>query len=129
MEMKKEPINPASMWPPMGYSTALKVGNAIYISGLVPVDKSGATLAGGDIKEQSLICFRQIELCTKEAGGTRDNIVKIVAYLRNMADYPGYKEAREEFFANLVPPASVAVEINELYKRDWLVEIEATAVL
>lgn len=127
--MKKEAINPESMWPPMGYSTALKVGNVVYTSGLVPVDKSGATLSKGDIKEQSLHCFRQIELCVKEAGGSRDNIVKITAYLRNMTDYPGYKDARTEFFKGLTPPASVALEIKDLYQKDWLVEIEAMAVL
>jgi len=127
--MKKEAINPSSMWPPMGYSTALKVDNVVYTSGLVPVNKNGDTIAVGDIKEQSLHCFRQIELCVGEAGGTRGNIVKITAYLRNMTDYPGYKEARTEFFAGITPPASIAIEIRDLYKKEWLVEIEAMAVL
>ncbi len=127
--MKKDAINPSEMWPPMGYSTAVKVGNLVFTSGLVPVAKSGETIAVGDIKQQALHCFQQIETCLKEAGGTRDNIVKITAYLRNMSDYPGYKDARSQFFNSLVPPASVAIEIKDLYKKDWLVEIEAMAVI
>lgn len=115
--------NPAAA----GSGTAIQSAGIVYVS--APVDSNGSLCVRGGIKEQAIYRFRQIELCLQKAGGSRDSIVRITAYLRNMDDYSGYREARTEFFKGLIPPASVALGIDDLYAEDWLVEIEAMAVL
>jgi len=123
--MPKQQIRPEGSLPTSGYSTAIRVGSLVFTSGLIPVDPAGEVVAPGNIEEQALAIFRQIEACAASVGSTRADIVKLTAFLPKMTEYDGYKRARAAFFADVIPPASTAVEIKGLLRPEWLVEIEA----
>jgi enamine deaminase RidA (YjgF/YER057c/UK114 family) len=62
------------------------------------------------------------------AGGTMDNIVKVTVYLTDMKHFEEVHEVRAEYFKES-PPASTMVEVSRLVSPEWLIEIDAIAVL
>jgi enamine deaminase RidA (YjgF/YER057c/UK114 family) len=96
----------------------------IYTAGQVSIDESGALVGADDLAAQTAQAMRNV-------GPTYADIVKITTYVVNYR--PEHRavigEARAPFFASGMPPASTLVGINSLALPDWLVEIEAVAVL
>ena len=126
--MAKKTLQPSSMPKPANYSLGIEAtGRMIFVSGLVPVDEQGKTVAVGDIKGQTRQVYANIEKVLAEAGATKDNIVKITTYLTNLEDFAGMSEVRTEFFKTPYP-ASAAVQAH-LVNPEWLVEIDAIAVI
>lgn len=126
--MTKKALQPANLPKPANYSLGVEAtGRTVFVSGLVPVDESGKTVAPGDIRGQTRKVFENIESVLAEAGATRDNIVKITVYLTDLKNFAGMSEIRSEFFRAPFP-ASAAIEAK-LVNPDWLVEIDAIAVV
>jgi 2-iminobutanoate/2-iminopropanoate deaminase len=127
--MSKKALQPRNLPKPTNYSLGIEAtGNKmIFIAGLVPVDENGKTVALGDIKGQTRQVFANIEKVLTEAGATRNDIVKITVYLTDLKNFTGMAEVRTEFF-KAPYPASAAVQA-QLVNPEWLVEIEAVAVV
>lgn len=103
----------------------------IYTAGQVSVDESGTTIGAGDLAEQTMQAMRNVGLALAAAGASYADIVKITTYV---VDYRTEHRAiigraRAPFFANRTPPASTLVGVSALALPDWLVEIEAVAVV
>ena len=113
---------------PSGFAPATRAGNLVFVSGQVSVDAEGNLVGQGDALVQSIQCLENIEQALKAAGATRADVTKITAFLVNADDYPSYAQARLDFFGN-PGPASSTVFISGLVSADYLVEIEATAVV
>ena len=92
------------------------------------MDAEGGLVGEGDALAQSKQCFENVDAALKAAGATRADVTKITAFLVNADDYPAYAEARLDFFGN-PGPASSTVFISGLVSADYLVEIEAIAVI
>jgi 2-iminobutanoate/2-iminopropanoate deaminase len=114
---------------PFSRGIAFDVGEAtfIQISGAASTDGAGATLHVGDAEAQARRVFEVIGERLAEAGATLADIVKVLVFVRDIADYPAVNRVRLELFPN-DPPASSAVEAR-MIRDDFLVEIEALAVI
>lgn len=103
----------------------------IYIAGQVAIDEQGAVVGAGDLAKQTTQVMQNIGLALAAAGASYDNIVKITTYV--VGYRPEHRavigQARAPFFANRTPPASTLVGVSALALPEWLVEIEAVAVM
>jgi 2-iminobutanoate/2-iminopropanoate deaminase len=110
------------------YTDAVRAGNLLFISGLVPVDGEGKLVGEGDVAEQTRQIFRNMQLVLEAAGCGFDDIVKVVLYLLNVDDRPAINPVRKEFFGE-ARPASTLVEVPALAMPGALLEIEAVAAI
>jgi enamine deaminase RidA (YjgF/YER057c/UK114 family) len=104
------------------------VGNTLYISGQVPFDREGNLVGRGDAEAQATQCFSNILAIVEHYGGTARNVVKLTTLLTNWGFRAPVAAARERVFSPPYPTNTLAV-ISSLASPDWLVEIEAIAVL
>ena len=101
----------------------------VFVSGHVSVDADGNLVGKGDAYAQSVQVFENVDAALKAAGATRADVTKITAFLINSEDYAGYAKARLEFFQGDPGPASSTVFVKGLVSPDYLIEIEAIAVV
>src|SRR4030042_432164 len=112
------------------WSDAVKKGKIIAISGLVATDENHRTLHPGDLKAQMRVIYDQMKKMLEAAGGSLDDVIKTIDYITPEAvpDYPSTAEIRREYFKGNYP-AATGIIVNGLLRKDWLIEIEALAVL
>src|SRR5439155_21916152 len=114
--------------PTTGYSPAVRAGNTLYISGQVAQDRDGNLVGKGDIAAQAAQVYANLTAVVEAAGGTLQDIVKLNTYTTSLAYRPAIAEARTKYWQSDWP-ASTFVVISSLASPDFLVEIEAIAVL
>ena len=136
------------------YSSWLRRGDFIFLSGMIAVEPASGKIIKGfedlpdgigptigktgefsvDIKDgpvlaQSWYVLDSISRIKTEAGGSIDDVFKLVQYFRNLSDFPRYNNIRRMFFPNTLPVSTV-VEVSAMMPSDEIViEIEATAFL
>ncbi len=125
--MAREYISPATVHTPRTYSHAVKVGNTIYISGQVGLDINGNIVPGG-FEAQAERAFENLRLVLEAAGASFKDIVKVTTFLTSMSNRAGLGNVRERYFSAPFP-ASTLVEIPSLAQPEFLIEVEATAVI
>ena len=132
-EISTKRINPPGILTPRGYTHVVSVagGRTVYISGQVSANAKGEVVGRGDIKAQTAQVFENLRIALAAAGAGPKDVVKINMFVVNLKadDLPGVREIRNSFFANLEPPASTLVGVTALAGPDWLIEIEAIAVV
>jgi enamine deaminase RidA (YjgF/YER057c/UK114 family) len=103
----------------------------IFTAGQVSVDERGALVGAGDLAAQTTQVLRNLGLALAAAGASYADVTKITTYVVNYK--PEHRaiigKARSAFFANGAPPASTLVGVTSLALPEWLIEIEATAVV
>ena len=103
----------------------------IYTAGQVSIDGRGALVGAADLAAQTAQAMRNVGLALSAAGASYADIVKITTYVVNYK--PEHRsiigKARASFFANGTPPASTLVGVAALAMAEWIVEIEAIAVV
>ena len=119
------------VYDPPAYTQGIKVTGAqtiVFLAGQVAYDKDGGVLHRGDFKGQAREAFRALKALVEAAGGTMDSIVKINTYVTDIRYRADLVPVRQEFFSKR-SPASTLVQVGALAHPDWLVEIEAIAVV
>jgi enamine deaminase RidA (YjgF/YER057c/UK114 family) len=119
------------VFDPPTYSQAVKVTGAqtiLFLSGQVAYEKDGSVGCRGDFKGQAREALRALRALVEAGGGTMDNIVKVNAYVTDMRYRADWIPVREEFFGKRMP-ASTLIATPSLAHPDWLIEVEAIAVL
>jgi enamine deaminase RidA (YjgF/YER057c/UK114 family) len=119
------------VFDPPTYAQAVKVSGAqavLFISGQVAYDRSGQPAHPGDFKAQAREVFRSLKAQVEAGGGTLDSIVKLNTYLTDIRHRADLLPVREEFFGKKTP-ASTLVAVTALAQPDWLIEVEAIAVI
>lgn len=111
----------------IGFSRAVRVGNRILVSGTAPVEPDGSSTAGG-AEAQATRCLRVIVEAVETLGGTAADIVRTRMFLVNPADSEAVGRAHGAVFAG-IRPASTMVAGAVLLRPEWLVEIEAEAIV
>jgi enamine deaminase RidA (YjgF/YER057c/UK114 family) len=112
------------------WSDAVRKGKVIAVSGLVATDENHQTLHPGDLKAQVRVIYEQMKKILERAGATLDDVIKTVDYITPEAlpEYPSTAEIRREYFKGNYP-AATGIVVHGLLRKDWLIEIEALAVL
>ena len=121
----------AGLFDPPTYSQGIKVTHAqtiLFLSGQVAYTADGNAAFRGDFKAQARGAYEAIKALVESQGGTLANIVKITTYVTDMRYRVDLAPIREEFFGKK-GPASTLVEISSLAHPDWMIEIEAIAVI
>lgn len=128
--MTARPLRPPGL-PSLGvYTPGLEVtgGRLVFVSGQVPVDAEGRTVGTGDPAAQTRQVIENIRAVLREAGGDLRDIVKVTVFTTDMAHRSAVNRVREELFG-AHRPCSSQVQVVRLVDPDWLVEIEAVAVV
>lgn len=103
----------------------------IYTAGQVSIDAQGKLVGAGDLAAQTAQAMRNVGLALTAAGAGFADVVKITTYVVNYQ--PEQRaiigQARAPFFAGRPPPASTLLGVAALALPEWLVEIEAIAVV
>jgi len=113
------------------YSQGIRITQAqtwLVLSGQVAYTPDGGVAFRGDFKAQARGAFEAIKALVESQGGTMANVVKITTYVTDMRYRADLAPIREEFLGKK-GPASTLVEISQLAHPDWMIEIEALAVL
>jgi reactive intermediate/imine deaminase len=129
--MERLSINPQGLAAALGpYSYAVKVtdGELLFISGCVAVDAAGNTVGSGDVAAQVEQIMKIIERILTEAGGTLRDVVKITNYMIDIAQFPNVAPVRARYLRQPYP-ASTTVQVSKLIRDDFLIEVEAIAVI
>ena len=101
----------------------------VHIAGTVPFDTDSNVVGNADMKLQVKTILENIYLSLEAAGAGPENVVGINVFTVDLNDYiqNGAPEVVSFFGRN--KPASTTVEVSGLAHQEWIVEIEATAVI
>jgi len=117
----KQHLNPDSMSQPTGYSQVVKVGDTVYVAGQVG--------GKGDAESQVRGVWRNIEAAVQSVGGTLQDVVKTTTYITGIDHAGAVRKVRDELFASSKPPTSTLLVVSGLASPEYVVEIEAIAVV
>ena len=117
--------------PSVGYSQAASVrdGRLVYIAGQVAMDPSGKLVGPGDFRAQAEQTFENLKAALAASGASFDNVVKLNSYFVDIKQVPAFREVRDKYINGTHPPVSTAVEVRRLVREEWLIEVEAIAVV
>ncbi|RFU42659.1 RidA family protein [Actinomadura logoneensis] len=125
-------IDPDGLPAGPGYSHGISVevpGRLVLVSGQVPVDATGTLVGEGDLAAQTRQVFRNVETVLADAGASWKHVVKLGYYLRDATGVGVVREVRAEFVPEHITPAATLVEVARLVREEFLVEIDAMAVV
>ena len=88
----------------------------------------GAVVGVGDVAAQTRQVCENLKAAVEEAGGTMDDICRVDVYVRNMEHFDAIHKVRREYF-KAPAPASTMVEVSKMTSPEYLIEINAIAVL
>lgn len=108
------------------YSTGVKVGNTLYVSGQIPMDPETGEIIVGDVQKAARVSLGNLKTVIETAGFEMKDVVRATVFLSDMDNYGKVNEVYAQFFTENYP-ARVAVEVARLPK-DVEVEISAIAI-
>jgi enamine deaminase RidA (YjgF/YER057c/UK114 family) len=112
----------------IGFSRAVRAGNYIAISGTAPIGPDGNTIGLGDAYQQGSRCLEIIQQALYQLGAGMDDVIRTRVFFVNMEDLENITRSHSEIFGETMP-ASSFVRVSGFIDSDWLVEIEADAIL
>jgi enamine deaminase RidA (YjgF/YER057c/UK114 family) len=110
----------------VGYSRAVRVGDAVAVAGTAPVMADGGD-PPADAYGQARRCLDIIVASLAEVGAGAEHVVRTRVYLIRAEDWPEVGRAHGEVFGKALPVTSMLV-VAALLDPRWLVEIEADAI-
>lgn len=130
-QAKLEWVRPATVHKPKGYSHGLKVrgGTALYIAGQVALDAAGNLVGKDEFRTQVRQVFENLKAIVEAAGGRFGDIVKFNVYVTDVARLEEFREVRDLYVDVANPPTSTLVQVVQLFRPDFLIEVEAVAIL
>jgi enamine deaminase RidA (YjgF/YER057c/UK114 family) len=114
--------------PDIGFSRAVRVGAHISVAGTAPVSAAGGNAALGDVYGQAKRCLEIIGAAIAEAGGALGDVTRTRVMLVDMTAWREAARAHGEYFG-AIRPACTFVEVSRFIDPQWLVEIEADAIV
>ena len=116
---------------PLGYSHVVEVrgGRTLYIAGQIALDKDGNLVGRGDFRAQVEQVFENLKARLGEGGATFKDVVKLNYYLTDASDLQSLRDTRNRYLNVENPPASTLVVVKGLFREEFLVEVEAVAVV
>ncbi|MFF4627622.1 RidA family protein [Streptomyces griseorubiginosus] len=121
---------PDGVAPAAQYShVVLGHGRFVAVSGQVALDENGELVGEGDAEAQARQVFENLRRCLAAAGASFDDVVKLTYFVTDLEDIPALRAARAEHIPDDRLPAASAVQVAGLVRPEFLMEVEAFAVL
>src|SRR5690606_37083293 len=128
LKMRKN-ISSGAYWEDIvGYSRAVRIGNQIEISGTVAVDENNKLVGKGSAYEQTKYILQKIEKVLKEAGASLNDVIRTRMFVTDISLWEEIGKAHGEVFKSIKPATSM-IEVKSLIEKEYLLEIEATAII
>jgi 2-iminobutanoate/2-iminopropanoate deaminase len=126
---EREELRVDSLAEPIShYTDAVRVGDLLFVSGVVAVDGEGRLVGEGDVVAQARQVFRTIGEVLAAAGSSFADVAKITVFLTDVDDRARINGVRQEVFGE-TRPASTLVEVGRLAVPGALIEVECVAAL
>jgi reactive intermediate/imine deaminase len=131
MTIERAYINAPDAPTPLAYSHAVRMGQLLFVSGQLPVDRQRQLVAPGDLGGQTRQVLENLTTVLQASGASWSNVAKLTIFVVGMEEIAQVREARAAFYAEqgIDPPASTAVGVAGLAIEGALIEIEAYAVV
>jgi reactive intermediate/imine deaminase len=130
--MTKRQLQSDKIRQPSGhFSQAIEIeakGKLVFISGMTSRRADGTIAGIGDIEAQTRQVCENLKSAVEAAGGTLDDICRVDVYVRNMEHFDRIHKVRREYF-KAPAPASTMVEVTKMTSPDYLIEINAIALI
>jgi reactive intermediate/imine deaminase len=130
--MPKQQITSDKVSKPSGHFSQATVieakGRIVFISGMTARRADGTIAGVGDVAAQTRQVCENLKAAVEAAGGTMDDICRVDVYVRNMEHFDAIHKVRREYFT-APAPASTMVEVAKMTSPEYLIEINAIAVL
>ena len=112
----------------VGYSRAVRVGNIIEVTGTVAVDDNNNLVGGNNAYEQTKFIIQKIDKVLQQAGASLKDVVRTRMFVTDISRWEEYGKAHGEFFSD-IKPCTTMIEVKGLIGKEFLIEIEATAMV
>jgi enamine deaminase RidA (YjgF/YER057c/UK114 family) len=112
----------------VGYSRAVKMGNIVEVTGTVAVDENSLLVGKDDAYAQTKFVIEKIRAVLQQAGASLNDVVRTRMFVTDISRWEEYGKAHGEFFSAIKPCTSM-IEVKGLIAPEYLIEIEATAIL
>ena len=127
-------MNPPTLPKRGGYSQVCEVtkGKLILVAGQVPHDVNDKMVGEGSFETQVEQVFKNLDAAVRAAGGSFHDVVKLNYYCVDSVDPSAIvqvREIRDKFVNTQSPPTSTFVVVRRLVRPEWLLEVEAVAVV
>ena len=109
------------------YSQAVRCGNMVFTSGLIPLNPVNGEIVSEDVAEQALQVIKNLEAVLEAAGSSLDKVIKTTVFIKDMSNFSQINEIYARFF-KVNPPARSTVEVARL-PRDAKIEMEVIALI
>lgn len=114
--------------PVIGFSRAVRVGNIVVVGGTAPIRAEGGTAAIGDVYGQTKRCLEIVAKALADAGAALEHVTRTRIILTDIGLWKDAARAHAEAFG-IIRPVTTLMQVTAFVDPDWLVEIEAEAVI
>ncbi|HJR65224.1 MAG TPA: RidA family protein [Gemmatimonadaceae bacterium] len=129
MPVRHQLVSSGSPYEPrVGISRAVRAGPLLVVSGTAPLGPDGRTVGVGDAGAQARRCLEIIQRALESAGATLADVVRTRILLTRIEDWEAVAGAHGEVFRD-IRPANTIMQVTRFIDPEWLVEIEADAVV
>ncbi|NHV98919.1 MAG: RidA family protein [Thaumarchaeota archaeon] len=111
--MKQEVSTDDSPKPIGPYSQAVRSGNLVFLSGIIPVDPATGEIIRGDVKKATEQVFKNASSILKAAGASLDDVVKVTVFMKDLAFFNEMNEVYSKWFKKPYP-ARTTVQVAAL---------------
>ena len=127
--MSRQHVSSGSPYEPrLGISRAVRSGRIIAVAGTAPIGPDGKTVGNGDPAAQARRCIEIIRNALEQSGANLSDVIRTRILLTHIEDWESVGQVHGEFFGN-IRPANTVMQVTRFIDSDWLVEIEADAVI
>ncbi len=124
-------INPPSLTRPTGYTHVVVAADrrTVYIAGQVAFDSTGTLVGAGDFKAQAEQVILNLRRALASVGASFADVVKTTTFITDAKQVPALRDIRVRYLDPKHPPANTLLVVSALARAEFLIEIEAVAVL
>ena len=127
--VNRQVISSASPYEPViGFSRAVRIGNTVAVGATAAIGPDGKNVGVGDAAAQTRRCIEVIAAALEKAGARLDDVIRTRVFFTRQSDWGAIGRAHGEAFG-AIRPASSMIIVSGFIDKDWLVEIEADAIV